>query len=499
MFKYILKRLISFVPMIVAISLIAFIVSAIAPGDPVDALSKAAGSEGGADKQSGTLKKDKQKKRKELGLDLPLFYLSISNLATSDTLYKIEDRDQRENLERLTHKYGNWIAVNKYYKSLLNLQRAQQSIDIQAIFEKYPNIDKNKINEELNQIGFSIIGLLEESRETLVENKYEILDKLIINDPYFPSLVKPYKKTKISFDSLEISKTKWKTFIPSINWYGINSQYHWWVFGDMFHSKKSQRKGIIRGDFGVSYKDSQPISKKIWNKVGISFTLSLLSIFIAYLISLPLGIFSAINKDSNSEKGISLILFILYSLPSFFVGTVLLLLFANPDILLWFPESGIKDPITFNEDWSIFNLERINHQLPYLVLPLITLTYGSFAFLSRIMRVGMIEIVSQDYIRTARAKGLSENKVIFKHALRNSLLPIITVFAAIFPTCIGGSVIIEVIFSIPGMGTEIFNAVLNYDYPMIVSFFTLIGFLTMVGYLVSDILYAVVDPRISYK
>ena len=144
-------------------------------------------------------------------------------------------------------------------------------------------------------------------------------------------------------------------------------------------------------------------------------------------------------------------------------------------------------------------LKRINHQLPYLVLPLITLTYGSFAFLSRIMRVGMIEIVSQDYIRTARAKGLSENKVIFKHALRNSLLPIITVFAAIFPTCIGGSVIIEVIFSIPGMGTEIFNAVLNYDYPMIVSFFTLIGFLTMVGYLVSDILYAVVDPRISYK
>ena len=83
-----------------------------------------AGSEGGADKQSGTLKKDKQKKRKELGLDLPLFYLSISNLATSDTLYKIEDRDQRENLERLTHKYGNWIAVNKYYKSLLNLQRS---------------------------------------------------------------------------------------------------------------------------------------------------------------------------------------------------------------------------------------------------------------------------------------------------------------------------------------------------------------------------------------
>ncbi|MDG1718812.1 MAG: ABC transporter permease [Flavobacteriales bacterium] len=224
-----------------------------------------------------------------------------------------------------------------------------------------------------------------------------------------------------------------------------------------------------------------------------------MSILIAYLISLPIGIYSAYKKDSKIDKGISLVLFMLYSLPSFFVGTVLLLFFANPDTLLWFPESGIKDPISYNPNWNIFNWERIQHQMPYLVLPLITYTYGSFAFLSRIMRVGMIEIVSQDYIRTARAKGLSENKVILKHALRNSLLPIITVFAAIFPMSVGGSIIIEVIFSIPGMGTEMFNAILNYDYPMITAFFTLIGFLTMIGYLVADLLYAVVDPRISYK
>ena len=115
------------------------------------------------------------------------------------------------------------------------------------------------------------------------------------------------------------------------------------------------------------------------------------------------------------------------------------------------------------------------------------------------MRVGMLEVIRQDYIRTARAKGLGEGKVILKHALRNSLLPIITVFAAIFPMSVGGSIIIEYIFSIPGMGLEVYNAILNYDYPMIIAFFTLIGFLTMVGYLIADLLYAVVDPRISYK
>ena len=305
MLKYTLKRLISFVPMIIAISLIAFLVSTCAPGDPVESLSKAAGNEGGADQQSGTLKKDKQKLRKKLGLDLPLFYLSISNLASCDTLYKVQDRDQRENLERLIHKYGNWSAIDNYYNSLLNLQREQQSIDIELVFALDTNLDRNKVNEELNQIGFNIVGLLEENRDNLVEDKYKNLDQLIIIDTYFPSLKDPYENLKNNFILLEESKTRWKTFIPWINWYGVNSQYHWWVFGDLFHSKKTERKGIIRGDFGVSYKDSQPIKDKIWNKVGISFTLSLLSILIAYLISLPLGIYSAINKDSNSDKGIS--------------------------------------------------------------------------------------------------------------------------------------------------------------------------------------------------
>lgn len=485
--------------MIIAISLIAFIISINAPGDPVESLTKSAGNEGGAEKQSGTAKKDKQKLRKKWGLDLPLFYFSVSDMASCDTLYKVQDRDHRENLESLIHEFGNWAAVDNYYKSLINLQKEQQNIDIKLMCEQDTTLDKNMVNEELNQIGFNIVGLLEENKKELVDDKFKNLDKLISSDTYFPSLVSLHNNVKFSHKLLFSTETSWKTYIPSINWYGINSQYHWWVFGDLFHSKETKRKGIIRGDFGVSYKDSQPIKDKIWNKVGISFTLSILSILIAYLISLPIGIYSAYKKDSKIDKGISLVLFMLYSLPSFFVGTVLLLFFANPDILLWFPESGIKDPVTFNSNWSILNWERIQHQMPYLVLPLITYTYGSFAFLSRIMRVGMIEIVSQDFIRTARAKGLSENKVILKHALRNSLLPIITVFAAIFPMCVGGSIIIEVIFSIPGMGTEMYNAILNYDYPMIIAFFTIIGFLTMIGYLVADLLYAVVDPRISYK
>ena len=477
--------------MLIAISLIAFIISINAPGDPVERLAKAAGSEGGVDQESGASKKIKQELRKKLGLDLPIFYISISDIAITDTLYKIQDKYHKANLKKLTHQSGNWQVVSDYYHSLLNLQEKQKKIKLQdIILEESESL--TDIKEVSNQFGFEIGSLLETSRSEVVKIKMEKMDKLLSENTFLSVLAEDYTKAKDNYKNLSLFATKWKNYIPSIKWYGGDNQYHLWLFGN-----GKDREGVLRGDFGISYIDGQEISTKIWDKIWISFALALISIIIAYLVSIPIGIYSAYKKDSAIDKGMSFVLFILYSMPSFFVGILLLLAFANPDNLSWFPVSGIQDPSTFNPDWSMW--QKAKHRLPYLILPIITYTYGSFAFLSRIMRIGMIDVVSQDYVRTARAKGLAEKKVILKHALRNSLLPIITVFAAIFPMAIGGSVIIEVIFSIPGMGLEVYNAILNYDYPMIITFFTLSGFLLMVGYLVSDVLYALVDPRISYK
>ncbi|MBT3621556.1 MAG: ABC transporter permease [Flavobacteriales bacterium] len=492
MFKYALKRILTFIPMLIAISLLSFIISINAPGDPVERLSKAAGNEGSAEQQSGASKKIKEELRKKLGLDLPIFYLSITDLASSDTLYKVQDKYHKANLEALTHQSGNWEAVSNYYSSLLDLQKTHQKIDAKAIVSQDPSLSLNLVNEAANQFGFEIGSLLETSDKEIVALKFEKMNSLLVANTFLSTLEPSLKNVTVKRENIFTKATKWKTYIPAISWYGGKNQYHLWLLGN-----GKDRKGLLRGDFGISYIDSQPIQSKIWQKVGISFSLSLISIILAYLISIPIGIYSAYKKDSVADKGLSLVLFVLYSMPSFFVATLLLLQFANPDNLSWFPVSGIQDPTIFDPDWSLWM--KLKHRIPFLILPIITYTYGSFAFLSRIMRVGMIDIVSQDYIRTARAKGLGEGKVILKHALRNSLLPIITVFASIFPMAIGGSIIIEVIFSIPGMGVEIFNAILNYDYPMIITVFTLSGFLIMVGYLVADLLYAVVDPRISYK
>ena len=483
--------------MMIAISLLAFIISINAPGDPVDRLVQSDQDGGANANTAGSNSEQKEKIRKELGLHLPIFYFTISDFATPNNLHTISNEDERENLKELIHKYGNWDQVQKYYESIKSTQVIYQDKTINELYSDglvLNKSDSNSIAETWNQIGMALTKMLEENDKDVTESNLSILEKSILKSNYFPHLKEGFSAIVQENLNLESTKTKWKTYIPSLHFYGIKNQYHQWLFGN-----GKDRGGILRGDFGKSYNDGQLIKNKIWDRIGISFALSLISILIAYLVSVPLGIYSAYKKDSPQDRTASVVLFILYSLPSFFVGTLLLFWFSNPDNLYWFPESGIQNPITWDENWKWYELQALKHRMPYLVLPLITYTYGSFAFLSRIMRIGMIEVVGQDYIRTARAKGLSEKVVILKHALRNSLLPIITVFAAVFPVSVGGSIIIEYIFTIPGMGLEIFNAIQNQDYPMIITFFTLAGFLTMVGYLVSDILYAVVDPRISYK
>jgi peptide/nickel transport system permease protein len=498
MLKYLAKRILIFIPTLLAISLSAFIISISAPADPVEKLSSSADKEGAANQQSNATKKTKQELRKKLGLDLPVFYFSFGSVSDCDTLYKVADKDHSACLSELSHYYGNWEDVSNYFHQLNEAQFSHSNLILDDIFEQNKGVDgrpaysKNEINDVITESNFEINSMLETANPNVIASKFNSLDTLYSKYSFLSPVKNEFEKSKLLYDEMLSKQSSWKSYIPKIIWYGSKNQYHFWLFGD-----GEQRKGVVRGDFGFSYIDSQPINTKIWSKVWISFSFSLLSVIFAYIVSIPLGIYSAYKKDTKFDRITSIVVFVLYSMPGFFIGVLLLYTFANPDTLRWFPVSGIQDPTLYDPSWSM--LEKIKHRVPYFILPLITYTYSSFAFLSRIMRVGVIDVFGQDYIRTARAKGLGEGKVVMKHALRNSLLPIITVFANIFPLAIGGSVIIETIFTIPGMGFEIYSSILNSDYPMIVAVFTIIGFLTMVGYLVADILYAVVDPRISYK
>ncbi|MBL0103577.1 MAG: ABC transporter permease [Bacteroidetes bacterium] len=231
------------------------------------------------------------------------------------------------------------------------------------------------------------------------------------------------------------------------------------------------------------------------SRIGWSLFFTLLSVVLAYLISIPLALKLASRPQAKYARPITLFLDIIYSLPSFWIATLLMFLFCNPDIMNLFPSSGIMPTGGYPEGTGFF--ERLGGTIPYLILPTITYTYSSFAFLTGSLRASIEEILKQDYIRTAYAKGLSEKTILYKHAFRNALLPVITIFSHVFPFAIGGSVILESLFTIPGMGLTIFQSITAQDYPVIITVFLLTGFITMSGFLFSDILYSIADPRIS--
>lgn len=255
--------------------------------------------------------------------------------------------------------------------------------------------------------------------------------------------------------------------------------------------------GIFQLDFGKSYFDREPVMEKIGTRVWVTLIMSVLSIILAYLIAIPIGIYSATHPGSLGDRIMSTSLFALYSVPTFWAGTLVLIYLTNNDYFVQlFPTRGLLST-AYNESWPIWR--TMADYAWHLAAPVLIYTYASFAFISRQMRAGMIEVIRQDYIRTARAKGLAEKVVVYKHALRNSMIPIITLLAGLLPALISGSIIVELIFSIPGMGSLSYQALLARDYPVIMGVLTLSAILTMLGVLIADLLYSLVDPRIAFS
>ena len=254
-------------------------------------------------------------------------------------------------------------------------------------------------------------------------------------------------------------------------------------------------KNLSRLDFGNSFKDRRPVWDKIRERLPVTIKLNIYSILIVYLVAIPLGIYSATHADSLGDRITTFGAFILFSVPLIWAATMAIVFVCGGDFLYLFPPGGLTS-IDYAREWPLW--EKIKDQIWHLFLPVVLLSYDGFAGLSRYMRSSMLEVLRQDFVQVARAKGLSEQVVILKHVLRNSLIPQVTILASILPALIGGSVIIETVFSIPGLGQLGFEAVLARDYPIVLALLTVSALLTLVGILLSDILLAVVDPRIAF-
>jgi len=250
---------------------------------------------------------------------------------------------------------------------------------------------------------------------------------------------------------------------------------------------------VIRLDFGESFNDNRPVFDKILERLPNTLLLNVLSLFLIFIIAIPIGIYSAVKQNSYFDKTFSVITFLGYSIPTFWLALLLMLFFGV--FLGILPISGMRSSDAESFPPYLQFLDRLWH----LILPVFVSAFGGLATISRYTKSSMLEVIRQDYIRTARAKGLSENKVIFKHAFRNALLPIVTILGLSLPGLIGGGFIFETIFAWPGMGRLAYEASFSFDYTVIMGVVIFAAILTLLGNIIADITYALVDPRIRYK
>jgi peptide/nickel transport system permease protein len=248
---------------------------------------------------------------------------------------------------------------------------------------------------------------------------------------------------------------------------------------------------LSRLDFGRSFSpDRRPVWDKIRERIGITLSLNFLSLLIVLSVAIPLGVLASVHPHSWFDKGTTLLVFLGFAMPTFWLALLLIMFFGV--YLDWLPISGLT-----SLNFARFTFwQKAQDLAAHVTLPVLVAAFGGLAGMSRYMRGNMLEVIRQDYITTARAKGLPERTVVFKHALRNALMPVITLLGLSVPGLIGGSVIFETIFAIPGMGQLFWSAVMARDYPLVMGELVIGAVLTLLGNLLADVGYALADPRI---
>lgn len=474
MLRYFWTRILAFIPTLLVISLVAFGLSRITPGDPVEC-----GYTGLSEMDLGTAAERNNFKRiyraaaAEQGLDQPYFYFTFTSAAYPDTLYRILDRFERESLRKLIGQYGNWPQISNYHQQILNLEN--------ALFALPKEESRDAQIELLRNLLQLKISFLPNNTNALTQGVFEVIrqDSLLNSQlaEHSTAMSQAYKK-------MTTETTPGRLYVPTFYWHGFKNQYHTWI------------SRFLVGDFGRSCRNGQPVFDKIKTALWWTLVLSIPSLLLAFLIAIPVGVYAAVKRNSWFDRISTISLFILYSLPSFWVATILIVFFTTKEygsFLDIFPGVGLGDLRSSAPLWDRF-WESASH----LILPIFCMTYATLAFISRQMRTGVIDILQQDFIRSAKAKGLGSSQVIWKHVFRNALFPLISMIALVLPNLIAGSVVIEMIFNIPGMGRETIEAIFARDWPVVYTILLLGAFLTLLGNLLGDFLYAWADPRVTY-
>lgn len=456
MFRYIVRRVLLIVPTVLIILLFTFWLQSLAPGDQIEAQLTL---EGESSQVGRSNYMDSYKAlQKERGLDLPLFFFGVQPSYFPDTLHKIIPKQKRVLLTSLLRQTKDWTTVSAYEVGLQSLMSNLLASDD----------DVKKIRIELSKIeqakSLSDIKTRCQNLKTIAEDsnyKNETLEQL--------------------FSRVASMKTSTVLSYPRLQWHGWNNQFNRWL-GRIFNKEEN-----------VSLQDGTPVIDKIGKALKWTISMSAITLVLVAIFSLLLGYYKAYYRYRWFDKISSSILYVLLAVPTFWFASLMVIFFTTPEYGSWtdiFPSIGIKPSFVVRSFWA-----ELMDNVGQLVLPITCMTIMSLSYLTIQLRSDILNTLSRPYMMMARAKGLDEKQVLRNHALPNALLPYFTILTGSIPAIFTGSVIIEVIFNIPGIGRLLLSAVQEADWPVVFTIVIIISFATMVGYLVGDILLVKLFPK----
>jgi peptide/nickel transport system permease protein len=392
------------------------------------------------------------------GQDLPLFYFSLNAVVQPDTLHLVFPERDRLLLQQLAWRYATADGAARFLRSLKWLeqnltgeQRQQHQAQLYAL----------RHHSSPQELQAAVAGIAERFPAPLVKQSgiQESSQRLLQNSSRFAYL------------------------LPVLQWHGVQNQYHRWL------------TGLTSGSLGNSLKDGRPVLTVLLQAIQNTWWLLVCSMVLASLLSLELALRMVRRNGRRWRQAVLPTLFLLDSVPLFVLAIVLLVLLASPAFLQLFPVYGMGYYSAQSLPWW----QALGQWLQYMALPMLCLALANLPYLTNQFYQSLATVQTQDYIRTARAKGLSENRVIRRHMLRNALLPLITLLSDFLPALVAGAVLIETIFAIPGVGRLLLESVLSRDYPVIVGIVVVVAVFRLLAHLLSDLLYAQADPRISTR
>lgn len=451
MLRYALRRLLQLPLSLWLLTLLCFGLQALSPGDDV-AQGLTSADARLAERDPAAYDEAYRRAAARRGLDRPAFYFSLRNAALPDTLHRIVRPGERKMLRSLTLASGDWPAVEAYYRALRRLAYLPDAA-ISADADPRPA-----------------------ARRLLQQDDPETIRTGVSTLPPMEAVSTVNKRLA----AVLAGTHRTRLLLPALDWHGTDNRYHQWLMG------------VLRGDFGVSYLDRRPVADKLGKPLRRTALLNGLAILVVLLVSVPLGLYTAGHRGSRFDRWTTALLFLLFGIPSFWFATLLANYLTTPAVGIdLFPSMGFGEVPPGADFWEALRI-RASH----LFLPVFCLAYPSWAYVTQQLRRSAGTEMDKAYIKTARMKGLGMSRILWHHVLRNAAFPIITLLGGILPALLAGSVLIERIFNLPGMGQLLYDAAVGQDWPVVIALVLLNGLLTAAGLLLADLAYALADPRV---